>query len=110
MTDVNANNVNANTVNSNQVYSNEISANSFGGRGGAGAVITANKIILGNYVIEAGSDQGPGLYVTTPDGIKTKIELIDLRQVPVPETAKLAVEPSQTTVAPIVVGSGQTSR
>ena len=109
MSDVDANTVNANTVNANQVTSDHINANNFGGRGGGGAVITANKIILGNYVIEAGSDQGPGLYVTTPDGIRTKIELIDYRQVPVPATAKLAVEPSQTSVSPIVVGNGQTS-
>ena len=101
-----SNNINANIVNANEVNANQISANEFGGRGAGGAVITASKIILGNWIIEAGSDQGPGLYVTTPDGIKTKMGLIDYRQVPVPATATLAVEPTQTSVASIAVGTG----
>lgn len=52
----------------------------------SGSVIVASKIILSNYVIEAEDD---GIYVTTPDGIKTKIELIDLRETPIPPTAPL---------------------
>ena len=98
-----SNDVNANTVNTNILNANEANANSFGGRGGGGAVIVASKIILDNWSITA---SGNGLYVITPDGIVTKIELIDFRQVPVPDTAPLAVQPNQESVAAIAVGPG----
>jgi len=71
--------------------------------GGGGAVIVASKIILNNWSITASGD---GLYVITPDGIVTKIELIDFRQTPVPETATLALEPTQQSVPSITVGTG----
>jgi hypothetical protein len=57
--------------------------------------VTANKIVIGNWAISAKSD---GLYVTTPDGVVTKMELIDFRQTPVPETAKLALQQTETSV------------
>ena len=91
MTDVNANKVNANQVNSKQV-----NATSFGGRGGGGAIITANKIYLGGWLIEA---VGDGIYVTTPGGLKTKMELIDFRQTPVPATPELKLPPTGPTVS-----------
>jgi len=62
-----------------------------------------NKIVLGGWQLEGKSD---GIYVTTPDGIVTKMELIDFRQTPVPSTSPLALQPSQETVAPIAVGQG----
>jgi hypothetical protein len=88
--------VNANTVNANQVNSNQVNATSFGGRGGGGAIITADKIYLGGWLIEAAGD---GIYVTTPGGVKTKMELIDFRQTPVPETPELKLPPTGPTVS-----------
>ena len=69
---------------------NLITADSFGGKGGGGAVIVASKIILGGYLIEA---EDSGLFVTTRDGVKTKMELIDFRQTPIPATAPLQLAP-----------------
>lgn len=57
------------------------------------STITATKIILNGWTIEAESD---GLYATTPSGIKTKVELIDYRETPVPETATLRLQNRQT--------------
>ena len=57
--------------------------------------LTTNEIILGKWIITAGDD---GLYVKTPSGVTTKIELIDFSQVPVPPTANLRVEPNQVSV------------
>lgn len=76
----------ANSVTTNTVHAQTVQASSFGGSGGGGAVIVASKVVIGGYTIEAGDK---GLYVTTPDGIRTKMELIDFRQTPVPETAPL---------------------
>ena len=85
----------ANSVTTNTVHAQTVQAASFGG-GGGGAVITASVVIIGGYSIEAGDK---GLYVTTPDGIRTKMELIDFRQTPVPETATLLLS-SGSQVAP----------
>ena len=79
--------IHANTIQSNFVdVTTEITSPSFGGKGGKGAIITASKINLGGWILEAGEQ---GLYVTTPEGVRTKMELIDFRETPVPETAKL---------------------
>lgn len=88
--------INANTVNANRVDANQVSATSFGGRGGGGAIITADKIFLGGWTIEASGD---GIYVTTPGGVRTKMELIDFRQTPVPETPELKLPPTGPTVS-----------
>jgi len=87
--------VTANKVVSNEIDANQIYAQTFGGRGGGGAIIVADKILLGGWLLES---TGDGIYVTTPDGIRTKMELIDFRQTPVPATAKLQLEPAQTSV------------
>lgn len=73
-------------INANVVNASQVNANTFGGQGGGGAVIRADKLYLGKWLLEAGGD---GIFVTTPDGVKTKMELIDFRQTPVPETAEL---------------------
>lgn len=88
-----ARDISAGTVNANQVISNRVNANSFGGRGGGGATVVADRIILSGWVIEASGNDG--IYVTTPSGIRTKMELIDFRQTPVPETADLILPPPQ---------------
>jgi Transglycosylase SLT domain len=98
MTEISVVNIQANTINANTV-----AASQFGGGGGGGSIIIASKIILGGYVIEAGDK---GLYVTTPSGIRTKMELIDFRQTPIPETATLNLQPAQPSVAPAAAGTG----
>jgi hypothetical protein len=100
MNDVSANQITADTISANRVE-----AQNFGGKGGGGAVLVADKIILGGWVFESAGD---GVYVTTPDGIKTKMELIDFRQTPVPETATLTLEPAQESVAPVAASTGTT--
>jgi hypothetical protein len=101
MADGNFSTVNANIVNSNRVNADRIEANSFGGRGGGGAVITADRIILGGWTFQA---KGDGVYVTTPSGIETKMELIDFRQTPVPATAPLALQTAQVSVPAYNIG------
>lgn len=88
----------------NNITANHVSANSFGGQGGGGATITADKVIIGGYKIEAGDK---GLYITTPEGVRTKMELIDFRETPIPETAPLQLQPAQTAVPPAASGTGQ---
>lgn len=77
-------------VNAQKINANELVVTSVGGAGGGGSEITASKITLtsggGSWILTAKSD---GLYVSTPDGIETKIELIDFRQVPIPPTPDL---------------------
>ena len=77
-------------LNAEKINTNELNVTSIGGGGGSGAVITASKIILtssaGNWILAA---KGDGLYITTPDNIETKMELIDLRKVPIPPTVDL---------------------
>jgi len=80
--------INANSITARKVRADNVAATNFGGADGSGATINASSINLGGYIIEAGDK---GLYVTTPDGIRTKIELIDFRQTPVPETVPLLV-------------------
>jgi hypothetical protein len=96
MTDIIAGRVNATTV-----EAQSISASQFGGAGGAGATITVAKIILGGWMLEGAAD---GIYVTTPTGIRTKMELIDFRQTPVPPTATLnlpaTTSPAASTALP----------
>ena len=89
----------------NIVDANQVNANQFGALGGGGAVINASKIILGGWVLEASSD---GIYATTPDGIRTKMELIDFRQTPIPETATLNLQTAQASV-PLQSTSGPTT-
>lgn len=72
-------------LNATRIRTSEITADKVGGPGG-GSEITASKINLGGWILES---KGDGIYVTTPDGIETKMELIDFRQVPVPPTADL---------------------
>ena len=69
----------------------------------AADIVQCNKIILGGWTIIAQDD---GLYVTTPGGIQTKVELIDYRQTPIPATADLALQPQQPSVASAAVGTG----
>lgn len=83
-------------VNATQVSAQKISAAEVGGSGGSGSVITASKIILGGWTLESESD---GIYVTTPEGIKTKMELIDFRQTPVPPTAGLLLPSNRASVS-----------
>lgn len=98
-------NISANTVNANQVTSNRVNANSFGGIGGGGATIVADRIILGGWLIEAAGD---GIYVTTPGGIKTKMELIDFRETPIPPTPRLLLTQDNTDDAVVAAGTGDT--
>lgn len=98
-------NISANTVNANQVTSNRVNANSFGGIGGGGATLVADKIILGGWLIEASGD---GIYVTTPGGIKTKMELIDFRETPIPPTPRLLLTQDNTDDAVVAAGTGDT--
>lgn len=74
-----------NQLNATRIRSSEITVDKVGGPG-SGSEITASKINLGGWILES---EGDGIYVTTPDGVKTKMELIDFRQVPVPPTADL---------------------
>lgn len=53
--------------------------------------IVSPRINMNGWIIEAGSD---GLYVTTPSGIRTKVELIDFRETPIPETPPLNLPPT----------------
>jgi hypothetical protein len=72
--------VNAENINANQMIVGSISGVN------GGAAINASKINLGGWIFESKDD---GVYVTTPTGIQTKMELIDFRQVPVPQTVDL---------------------
>jgi hypothetical protein len=72
-------------VNAEKILSNQLIVVSVTGAGG-GAEINASKINLGGWIFQSQDD---GVYVTTPSGIKTKLELIDFRQVPVPQTVDL---------------------
>lgn len=100
---VNANQVQANRVNSTRVDATQVYANTFGGAGGgdSGAILVAQKIFLGGWLIEA---EGNGIFVTTPGGIKTKMELIDYRETPVPTTADLNLPAQPATPSPEVPG------
>lgn len=98
-------NISANNINANQVTSNRVNANSFGGIGGGGATIVADRIILGGWLIEASGD---GIYVTTPGGIKTKMELIDFRETPIPPTPRLLLTQDNTDDAVVAAGTGDT--
>ena len=96
------NNISANTVTANQVNAERINARTFGGLGGGGTVMVTDRIILGGWVLEAATD---GIYVTTPSGIRTKMELIDFRETPVPPTAKLLLT-QDTTDDPVIAANG----
>ena len=74
------NQLNANTIKARQLQTGEVTGT------GGGAVINASKIILNGWILEGEDD---GIYVTTPSGIRTKMELIDFRQVPIPPTPDL---------------------
>lgn len=95
-------NISATNINANQVTSNRVNANSFGGIGGGGALLVADKILLGGWTLEAARD---GIYVTTPSGIKTKMELIDFRETPVPPTVPLLLTQDNTD-DPVVAANG----
>lgn len=86
-----------NDISANTVSANQVSATSYGGLGGGGATIAVDKIILGGWTLEASGDDG--IYVTTPGGVRTKMELIDFRQTPVPETAELKLAPPRPSVS-----------
>lgn len=98
-------NISASTVNANQITSNRVSANSFGGIGGGGATIVADRIILRGWIIEAIND---GIYVTTPSGIRTKMELIDFRETPIPPTPRLLLTQDNTDDPVIASNDGDT--
>jgi hypothetical protein len=99
--------VNADSITANQITANQVQANSFGGVGGQGAVLYADKIVLGgNWEIRAGDN---GIYVKTPGGFETKVELIDYRETPVPETAALELAPSRAAVSIELPGGPQTN-
>lgn len=76
------------TVQAQGITSGSVNASTIGGTGGSGTVITASMVIIGGFKITA---QGDGLYVQTPEGFSTKIELIDFRKVPVPPESEEAV-------------------
>lgn len=76
------------SVQAQSMTSTSVNSATIGGTGGSGAVITASMIIIGGFIITAGGD---GLYVETPEGFSTKIELIDFRKVPVPPESQEAV-------------------
>lgn len=65
--------------------------------------VICNRILLRGYLIEAGGD---GIYITTPNGVRTKVELIDFRETPVPETAPLRLSPADTAQVPGAVAGG----
>lgn len=71
----------------------------------AGAVITASKIILDGWQILAAGDVG--IFVITPGGLVTKLELIDFSQTPVPPTAPLVLQTAQASVPSVAVGPGK---
>ena len=77
--------LNIRKINADQITAKQLQTSEVTGTSG-GAVINASKILLGGWLLESADD---GIYVTTPGGIKTKMELIDFRQVPVPSTAEL---------------------
>lgn len=82
---LNVNKIQTNQLITNELESRTINADTVGGKGG-GAVIKARKIYLGDFLLEAKAD---GIYVTTPDGTDTKIELIDLSFTPIPPSVDL---------------------
>lgn len=101
-----ATNISAITVTATQVYSTQVDAtrvyaNTFGGLGGGGALIVADKILLGGWLIEA---EASGIFVTTPGGVKTKMELIDFRETPVPDTPRLNLPPQEPTPSTALPG------
>lgn len=77
--------LNISRINAQEVKANKLTTGEVTGAGG-GAVINASKLILGGWTLESQDD---GIYVTTPGGIRTKMELIDFRQTPIPQTADL---------------------
>lgn len=77
--------LNVKSINADQIKAKKLDTSEVTG-GSGGAIINASKIILGGWILESQDD---GIYVTTPDGIKTKMELIDFRKVPIPPTADL---------------------
>lgn len=68
-----------------------------------GGTVTCDILIIGGYKIEPGDK---GLYVTTPEGIRTKMELIDFRQTPIPTPAELILPVGVAQVSPFVIPSG----
>ena len=82
---LNVNKIQTNQIITNELESRTINVESVSGRG-TGAIIRASKIYLGNFLLEAKDD---GIYVTTPDGTDTKIELIDLSFTPIPPAVDL---------------------
>jgi hypothetical protein len=82
---LNVNKIQTNQIVTNELESRTINVESVTGRG-TGAIIRASKIYLGNFLLEAKDD---GIYVTTPDGTDTKIELIDLSFTPIPPAVDL---------------------
>lgn len=100
---LNVNKIQTNEIITRDLESRTISADAVSGRG-KGAVITASKIILGNFTIYAKDD---GLYATTPDGTDTKIELIDLSFVPIPpDVDLLPVSPRENVELDKPIGGG----
>lgn len=82
---LNVNKIQTNQIVTKELESRTINADTVTGKGG-GAVIRASKIYLGDFLLEAKAD---GIYVTTPDGTDTKIELIDLSFTPIPPAVDL---------------------
>lgn len=86
--------LNIKKINADQITTKQLQTSEVTGTSG-GAVINASKILLGGWLLESADD---GIYVTTPGGIKTKMELIDFRQTPIPPTPGLLLPSNRQSV------------
>jgi len=64
--------------------------------------VNTQRLTIGGFRIEAAGD---GLFVTTPDGIRLKVELIDFRETPIPETAPLRLAPEDENTVPEAIAA-----